>query len=265
MDLRIKGKVFIVSGGAMGIGEAITRLIASEGGIPVIIGRSKEEGEKVVNDIRNTGGEAHSIHKELGTSESCREVIEETLAKFNCIDGIVNNAGGNDGVSLENGTPEAWFQSLQNNLHHYYFMSHFALPALKVSRGVILNISSKTALTGQGGTSAYAAAKGAQLAMTRDWAAELLKYSIRVNALIPSEVMTPMYQKWIDTFENPAEKIKSIEEKIPFENRMTTPEEIADTAVFLLSERASHITGQHIFVDGGYVHLDRSVSILNKK
>jgi L-fucose dehydrogenase len=88
---------------------------------------------------------------------------------------------------------------------------------------------------------------------------ELLKYNIRVNAVIVAECFTPLYEKWIKTFENPEEKLKSITEKIPLEKRMTTPEEIANMVVFLLSERSSHTTGQIIHVDGGYVHLDRAI------
>ena len=89
---------------------------------------------------------------------------------------------------------------------------------------------------------------------------ELLKHDIRVNAIVPAEVMTPLYKKWLETFDNPNEKKKAIEKNIPLGNRMTTAKEIANMAVFLISERASHITGQHLFVDGGYTHLDRSLS-----
>ena len=153
-------------------------------------------------------------------------------------------------------------QSLENNLHHYYYMAHYALPELKKNKGVILNLSSKTAFTGQGGTSPYAAAKGAQLALTREWSVELLKYGIRVNSIVPAEVMTAMYKRWINSFEEPDKKVAEIESRIPLENRMTKAEEIADTALFLLSSRSSHITGQHIFVDGGYAHLDRALSVL---
>ena len=122
-----------------------------------------------------------------------------------------------------------------------------------------MNISSKTAETGQGNTSAYAAANGGRNALTREWAVELLQYGIRVNAVIVAECYTPLYESWIKTFENPAEKLQQITAKIPFENRMTTAEEIANMAVFLLSERSSHTTGQLIYVDGGYSHLDRSL------
>jgi len=186
-------------------------------------------------------------------------VVEETLEHFERIDGLVNNAGVNDGIGLETGSPESFLESLDRNLRHYYYMAHYALDALKKSKGPILNISSKTALTGQGNTSGYAASKGAQLALTREWAVELAKWGIRVNAIVPAEVMTPLYEKWIQNFEDPEQKLSEITEKIPFQKRMTTKEEIANMAVFLLSERASHITGQFVFVDGGYVHLDRAM------
>ena len=138
-------------------------------------------------------------------------------------------------------------------------MSHYALPALIQSKGSIVNITSKTAETGQGNTSAYAASNGARNALTREWAVELLKYSIRVNAVVVAECYTPLYQSWIKTFANPKEKLKSITDKIPFEQRFTTPEEIANMVAFLLSERSSHTTGQIVHVDGGYTHLDRAL------
>jgi L-fucose dehydrogenase len=171
----------------------------------------------------------------------------------------VNNAGTNDGVGLENGSPVDFLKSVERNLGHYYYLAHYALASLKKSKGSILNISSKTAITGQGNTSGYVAAKGAQLALTREWAVELLPYQIRVNALVPAEVYTPMYASWIQSFPDPKQKLAEISQRVPLENRMTTAEEIAAMALFLLSEKASHITGQHIFVDGGYTHLDRAL------
>ncbi|WP_017921542.1 SDR family oxidoreductase, partial [Burkholderia gladioli] len=114
-------------------------------------------------------------------------------------------------------------------------------------------------LTGQGGTSGYCAAKGAVLSLTREWAASLAGDGVRVNAVIPAEVMTPLYESWLAGFDDPEAKLAAITQRIPFGKRMTTPEEIASTAVFLLSERASHTTGQWLFVDGGYTHLDRAL------
>jgi L-fucose dehydrogenase len=148
---------------------------------------------------------------------------------------------------------------VHKNVVHYYLMAHHALPYLKKSKGPIVNIGSKTAETGQGGTSGYAASNGGRNALTREWAVELLQYDIRVNAVIVAECYTPLYDKWIKTFDNSEEKLKSITEKIPLGKRMTSAQEIADMVVFLLSDRSSHTTGQLIHVDGGYVHLDRAL------
>lgn len=196
---------------------------------------------------------------ELNSPDSCRQAVEEALRRCGRIDALVNNAGVNDKVGLESGSPEDFLASLQRNLTHYYFMAHYALPSLKAARGSIVNIASKVALTGQGGTSGYAASKGGQLALTREWAVELLPFGIRVNAIVPAEVMTPLYRRWIETFPDPGAKLRAITEKIPLGRRMTRPDEIASMALFLISEKASHITGQQISVDGGYVHLDRAL------
>ncbi|MBO9733090.1 MAG: SDR family oxidoreductase [Chitinophaga sp.] len=260
MDLGLQEKVIIVTGGAKGIGEAISRLITAEGGIAVIAGRSTADNEKTVNEIIAAGGKALAITAELGKVEDCKKVIAETVAAYGKIDGLVNNAGANDGVGLENGSPERFMASLQNNLSHYYNLAHFALPYLKATKGNIVNIGSKVASTGQGNTSGYAASKGAINALTREWAVEMLPYSIRINTVIPAEVWTPLYETWINSLPNPEEKLASITAKIPLEKRMTTSEEIANATVFLLSPRSSHTTGQIVYVDGGYTHLDRSIS-----
>jgi L-fucose dehydrogenase len=260
MDLGIRDKVMIVTGGSKGIGEGITRRLAEEGAVPVIAGRDRKTGEDLQAELSRRGMPCHFICVDLAPQENCRRVVDETVRKYGRIDALINNAGANDGVGLGSGSPEKFLASLNSNLYHYYYLAHFALDALKASRGAIVNISSKTAVTGQGNTSAYAAAKGAQLALTREWAVELLPFGIRVNAVVPAEVMTPLYEKWIRTFEDPEKKLGEIVRNIPLGKRMTTKEEIASMVAFLVSAQASHITGQWLFVDGGYVHLDRALA-----
>jgi L-fucose dehydrogenase len=260
MDLQLKDKVVVVTGGANGIGAAIVREAANEDACPVIVDRDHEAGEKLLAELSSRGTRAHLIASDLTIAENCSIAVNQTLEQFGRLDALVNCAGVNDRVGLEHGGPEQYVESLRRNLLHCYNMAHYALPALKKSAGCIVNIASKTAFTGQGGTSGYASSKGALLALTREWAAELLPYGIRVNALVPAEVMTPMYQQWLSTFPNPDEKLRNIVSKIPLGHRMTRAEEIAATVVFLLSSKSGHINGQHVFVDGGYVHLDRALT-----
>ena len=259
MDLGLKENVVIVTGGAKGIGEGISRALAAEGAIPVIFGRNENDNKQVVDDIIAHGGRAWSEIAELADPEQCKKAVEAVVQRFGRIDGIVNNAGLNDGVGLENGSYEGFMESLHRNVVHYYLVVMHALPLLKKSGGAIVNISSKTSETGQGSNSGYAAANGARNALTREWALDLLKYDIRVNAIVVSECWTPQYEKWVQTLPDAEAKLKEILSRIPLGNRMTTSEEIANTALFLLSPRSSHTTGQLVHVDGGYVHLDRSL------
>ena len=260
MNLDLQNKIILVSGGAKGIGEGVVRTLAAEGALPVIIGRSAEDNQKLVEEIVSLGFRCDAVEAELTRPEECEKAVMDVTAKHGRIDGLVNNAGVNDGVGLEDGNYSRFMESLHKNLVHYYLLAHHALPYLIKSKGAIVNIGSKTAETGQGKTSAYAAANGGRNALTREWAVELLKYGIRVNAVIVAECFTPLYARWIQTLPNPQEKLEEITSKIPLENRMTTAEEIANMVAFLLSERSSHTTGQLIHVDGGYVHLDRALA-----
>lgn len=255
MDLFLKDKVVIVSGGAKGIGEAIVRSLAAEGAIPVILGRNLQDNMTALT----AAGRGSQVVAELSDPDQCRKAVEEVVAQYGRIDGLVNNAGVNDGVGLEHGSYEGFMSSLHKNVVHYYLLAHHALPYLKATGGAIVNIGSKVAETGQGGTSAYAAANGARNALTREWAVELLPYGIRVNAVIVAESYTPLYDKWVRTLADPEAELQKITERIPLGKRMTKPEEIADMVVFLLSSKSSHTTGQLIHVDGGYTHLDRKI------
>jgi L-fucose dehydrogenase len=261
VDLGLKDKVVVVTGGGSGIGEAITRLCLHEKATVVVVSRVTDHVSAFIAEMNRTQQKCDFFEADLGDINQCGSAVRFVEQRYGTLIGLVNNAGVNDGIGLENGTPSRFAQSLNQNLVHYYTMMHYALPMLKASRGSVVNVSSKVALTGQGGTSAYAAAKGAQLALTREWAAELAPFGVRANAVLPAEVMTPLYQDWISRRENPEKALSDIKRRVPLGHRMTDAAEIAAMAVFLLSPtQSAHTTGQHIVVDGGYTHLDRALT-----
>jgi 3-oxoacyl-[acyl-carrier protein] reductase/L-fucose dehydrogenase len=263
MDLHLDGKVFIVTGGFRGIGKGIALQLAAEGAIPVVINRSPNEEAGFRADIEELTDAYDVFILDLNETDEIAPIIDAVYTKYGHIDGIVNNAGVNDNLPVETTSWQDFEKSLHGNLTHYYETVHAACGYLKESHGAIVNIGSKTAVTGQGKTSAYAAAKGAILGLTREWAAAFADDDVRVNAIVVAESWTPLYAKWIKNFGDEAAqeaRVKLITDKIPLGHRMTTTEEIANAAVFLLSDRSSHTTGQWVYVDGGYVHLDRALS-----
>lgn len=260
MNFELNDKVVIVTGGAKGIGEAITRSFAGEGAQVCIFGRNVEEGATLVRELAACGQKAESFGCELTDEVAVRAAVVAVMARYGRIDVVVNNAGVNDGVGLR--SPVADFrQSLERNIVHCFVLVQACLDALMASKGTVINIGTKCATTGQGGTSGYTASKGAMNALTREWALDLAPHGIRVNAVIPAEVRTPMYERWIRQRPDPAAALAKISAAIPFERRMTTPQEIADTVVFVASPRSSHTTGQILYVDGGYTHLDRVCTV----
>jgi len=258
MDLQLKGKIVLVSGGGAGIGSGIVVSLVKEGAVPIILTRSDKPEFKKELDAMGADYEFHLI--DLNNTDQIKPIVDDVAKRRGGIYGVVNNAGCNDNKAIEETSWQDFEKSLHGNLTHYYELVRAALPYLIKSKGSVLNITSKTALTGQGKTSAYAAAKGAILGLTREWAAAFLQYEIRVNAIVVSECWTPLYAKWIKTFDDPEARKKVITDKIPFQHRFTTIEEIGDNTVFLLSPVSSHTTGQWVFVDGGYVHLDRALT-----
>ncbi len=260
MDLKLKDKIVVVTGAAGikgSIGETIVQVLANEGAIPVIVDRN-ERGFEYAEALQQKGINSIFVQTDLSKVdqiEAAAKVIKDTYGK---VDALINNVGVNDGAGLDSSV-EDFMNSIKLNMVSFFAMTKYLLPLLKESKGNILNIASKVALTGQGGTSGYAAAKGGVLGLTREWAVDLIKFGIRSNAIIIAESWTPAYKNWIDTLENAEEKLSSIVKKIPLENRMTTPEEIANQCLFTISEVSSHTTGQFITVDGGYVHLDRAL------
>ena len=257
MDLGLKDKIIVITGGGAGIGGAIALTLAEEGAIPVILARRAPDAAFLAR-LCALSALSGWVQADLSLDQDCIRAVAETRAKWGQVYGLVNNAGRNDGVGLDAG-PQAFRASLDQNLLHYYTMLHLLQDDIKASAGAVVNIASKTAVTGQGQTSAYVAAKAAQLGLTREWAAALAPWGVRVNAVIPAEVMTPMYADWLQSFADPTKQLNTITARIPLGHRMTTDREIAAMTVFALSPRSAHTTGQWLFVDGGYTHLDRAL------
>ncbi len=261
MNLNLQDKVIVITGAASGIGKAIAQNLAAEGAAVCLIDRNLTALENCFKEIKATGSRVLQFQVELTVQEECSRSAEIILNEFGRIDGLVNNAGLNDGVGLEYGDHKHFIDSLEKNVVHYQTMATCCFPSLIESKGSLVNICSKTGETGQGGTSGYAAANGARLHLTTSWYNLLLSSDVRVNAVVVSECWTPLYEWWIGQQSDPEEKLKKIKSKIPLGNRMTKPEEIADTVAFLLSPKSLGINGQWIHVDGGYVHLDRAVDL----
>jgi len=261
MDLGLKDKIVLVTGGAKGIGAATVKAFLAEDSKVVLVDRDADEGSAL---SKSSGSKVSFIEADLTNLKSCKEAVEQTVSLFGGLDVLVNNAGFNDGLGLDT-PPEKFMVSVQNNLLHVYAMTHYALPQIRKGPGCILNLGSKVSVTGQGQTSAYAAAKGAISALTREWAVALAPDKIRVNCVIPAECLTDQYEQFFQSQTDPDAAKKAIADLVPFAQRLTTPEEIAQTIVFLASESSSHTTGQLVYVDGGYTHFDRAVGHDHKK
>ena len=257
MNLELQDKVVLVTGGAKGIGEAITRTFAAEGAVACILGRNREEAAQLVAELSAREQRAEAFFCEMTDEAAVRAAVATVLAKYGRVDCVVNNAGVNDGAGLRASVTD-FRASLEKNVVHCFVLVQACLDALIAGRGSVVNIGTKCATTGQGGTSGYVAAKGALDALTREWAIDLAPHGVRVNCVIPAEVMTPMYARWLARLPDPQAARVAIEQSIPLGRRMTTEQEIADTVVFVASPRASHTTGQILYVDGGYTHLDRA-------
>jgi L-fucose dehydrogenase len=255
MDLFLKNRVVLISGGARGIGAATAKAFAAEGAKVALVDRD----ETAAKDFAATLPEGFAVGADLTHTDSCAKSVAKVIHHFGRLDILVNNAGTNDKVALS-APPSDFLASLERNLLHVFSLTHYARSHLASTRGAIVNVSSKVATTGQGQTSGYAAAKGAMNALTREWAAGLAQEGIRVNTVIPAECDTAQYQNWFASQPNPLLARKRVEDLVPLEHRLTLPEEVADAIVWLASRRASHITGQLLYVDGGYTHLDRALS-----
>lgn len=247
MNFNLEKKIIIISGGAKEISKGIIKALAAENAIPVIVGGNETDNLKMLETIDNKG---FQIATELTNPVECENAVIKIVEKFGYIDGLINNAGVNDSVGLEKGNYEEFVALLHKNLAPCFLMTHFALPYLKKSKGAIINICFKTTEAGVGNIAMPPTSGGGREALTREWAVELLPWSIRVNAVVITGSSDALYSTSIEAFENPEKKLKSITE-----NKIVTSGEIANVVVFLLSERSSHTTGEIVPVSSGDANL----------
>src|SRR4051812_11050066 len=239
MNLELEDKVALVTGGAKGIGEAVTRAFAAEGARVCILSRNPDEAARLVAELSAEGGKIDAFHCEMTDEAAVREAVARVLAKHGRIDCVVNNAGVNDRIGLRHAVAE-FRASLERNVVQCFVLVQACLDALIASRGCIVNVGTKCVDTGQGGTSGYVAAKGALHALTREWALDLAPHRIRVNCVVPAEVLTPLYERLLQEQPDPQAALAGIERLVPLEHRMTTAREIADAVMFAASPRSSH-------------------------
>lgn len=250
--MRFHQRVVIVTGGAKGIGAGCAHVFAAEGGIVSILDIDARAAESLAAELTDAGpGRATAIPCDVSQPERMREAIEETVAMHGRLDCIINNAGAHPPATTIDDTRIDDVESLfRLNFLGTYAGCKYAVPHLRKTRGTIVNISSMTAVLGQDRSSAYAATKGAQLSLTKALAVELGPQGIRVNAVLPSNVDTPLMRDWAATLDDPQSALKRVAELQVF-GRMAAPEEIGRVCLFLATDDSSFVTGQGIEVEGG--------------
>jgi L-fucose dehydrogenase len=250
--MRFSGKVVVVTGGAAGIGRGCVEVFHDEGARVVIIDRDRTESQRLVKDRCALRAEsAVALECDVADASQLSKAIAHAAEAFGQIDCLINNAGIHPpDTPLEQMTLEQMRHVLAVNFESTFVASQAALPYLRKTRGSIINMSSMTAVLGQKNSAAYAASKGAQLSFTKALALEVAADGIRVNAVLPSNVDTPLMRAWAQTLDDPQGALERMARLQPL-GRMAAPREIGRVCLFLASEDASFITGQGIEADGG--------------
>jgi len=246
--MRLEGKVCIITGGGRGIGAATARKFAAEGARVVVADVSAEAVQSVVQTLESGGSAALGIVVDVTRAADAERMVAETLAHFGRLDCLVNNAGITDDAQLLKLDEAQWDRVIDINLKGVYLCTRAAVRVMveRGIRGVILNASSVVGLYGNFGQTNYAAAKWGVIGMTKTWSKELGRKGIRVNAVAPGFILTPMTEKV------PPKVLDMMTEKTPL-GRLGTPEDVANAYAFLASDEAAYITGAVLSVDGGLV------------
>lgn len=248
--MRFKDQVVIVTGAAKGIGWGVARVFSQEGARVVVVDWDEENGVKTAKELCDAGGEAIYVKCDVSSEEQVIAMIDKTVQTFGRIDVLVNNAGVGVYKTITDATSADWNRAIGVNLTGQFLCSRYAIPHMqKQGKGAIVNISSVHAFQTVNGAAPYAASKGGVFALTHAMAIDYGP-TIRVNAIAPGWVLTPLIQGIFDSYSDPAAQQRAVEQRQVMK-RIGRPEDIGYAAAFLASDEASFITGTQLFVDGG--------------
>jgi NAD(P)-dependent dehydrogenase (short-subunit alcohol dehydrogenase family) len=249
--MKLQDKVAVITGGSKGIGLGCARVFARHGAKVVLAARGQEDGKAAEKELTEAGHTALFVPADVSREEDVRALVDATVGRFGRLDCIVNNAGWHPpAMTIDRTSVEDFEALLRLNLTSTFMGCKFALPHLRKTRGSIVIMSSEVALIGQAAAPSYVATKGGQISLARGLALDLAPEGIRVNAVCPAGVMTPLMKDWADTQYDAAAALAMVDSWHPL-GRMATIEEIGEVCAFLASDEAAFVTGQVICPDGG--------------
>ncbi len=250
--MRVKGKVSIITGAAMGIGKTTAQLFGREGAKLVIADYDSEKGNEIEKTLTNMGYETIFIKTDVRIAVEIQEMVKTTMERFGRIDVLINNAGAAQVVPVTELTEDNWNRVIDTNLKGVYLCCKYTIPEMiKGGSGCIINMASVLGLVGRVRASAYNAAKAGVILLTKNMALDYALYNIRVNAVCPGFVETEMVKKYIENSEDPQKTYEQLVQLHPI-GRIAKPEEIAHGILFLASDESSFVTGSSLVIDGGY-------------
>ncbi|ACM22541.1 SDR family NAD(P)-dependent oxidoreductase [Thermotoga neapolitana] len=252
MDLKLKNKVAIVTGGGAGIGEATCKLLAEEGAIVIVTDMDEVNGKRVTSEISRMGGKAEFFKMDVSNVDEIEKVVKTVEKEYGTIDVLVNNAGIYAKGNVLEITEQDFEKLVAVNVKGVLFCTKYVAEVMKRNgRGTIVNVASEAGLVGIKGQVIYNLTKAAVISITKSCAVDLAPYGIRVNAVCPGTTMTPLVEKALKMEKSPEMVKKQLESSRPL-NRLGDPSEIAAAIVFLASDVPGYATGAIFPIDGGY-------------
>ncbi|HZW38007.1 MAG TPA: SDR family oxidoreductase [Ignavibacteriaceae bacterium] len=249
-EKEFQNKSAIVTGGAMGIGGAVAKMLAQRGAKVLIVDKSESEGIKATEEINKSGGEAAYLKADVSNIKNCEAAINKAIEKYGKLDILSNNAGIQKYGTVETTSLEDWNEVMNVNLNSMFYMMKYAIPHLKKSKGNIVNMTSVQAFATQRNVAAYTTSKNAIIGLTKCTAIDYARDGVRVNCVAPGTTDTPMLRYAAEMDPDPESVYETCRNMHPL-GRIATPEEVAEVVCFLASERASFVTGSCYLVEGG--------------